>query len=332
MEPDYSPPPPAYSEEDFDRKVGQATELSLLTPPATANGDGWQHYHSPAFTNQSSTSKSNAPLSNRATNRPLPNVVPLRIEKKTYPYNIPDGSHPADSRPRPSGYDVGEAYPSNPASPSSGHFGSQLELGTSQVEAGHHVGNLSVGLISTRGGGSHDDFDPYRNYPNTAHSQNQSNTHRPHQPHIQQSFQPSRSSVASAPRIDFNPAIAYGKETTAGRHAPRRLPIPYNGSDSFSDTPPDPSAFYHSAVSAQLKPVKTHRLGQNSQSYRQSQQPLQNNGEQYMASRYPYRPTPDYASSISSISRSDSDRMSVYSTDSSATRETAYSSHSGHWY
>ncbi|KAH9482651.1 hypothetical protein JR316_0004751 [Psilocybe cubensis] len=109
MDSDYVPPPPAYSEQEFDRKISQATTLSLATPVPNVDADGWQRYdpyvfqNTPTLTSGATTSNTlngsasfspsrntvslfndkSSSQSDQSSVRCLPSVVPLRIEKKT---------------------------------------------------------------------------------------------------------------------------------------------------------------------------------------------------------------------------------------------------------
>ena len=104
-------PPPAYSEQEFDQKISQATALSLNVSQAslTLDPDGWPQYDPAAFeaTEGSSTSPSTAERSSsgktddymqHGRTGDLPSVVPLRIEKKNQPKSLP--KPPAISQPK----------------------------------------------------------------------------------------------------------------------------------------------------------------------------------------------------------------------------------------
>lgn len=105
MDPDDILPPPAYSEQEFDQKISQATTLSLNTPQSyltNVDPDGWPEYDPAAFeTTTASEGSSSSPTHvERSSPFPmgtslgkkdymqsgiindLPSVVPLRIEKK----------------------------------------------------------------------------------------------------------------------------------------------------------------------------------------------------------------------------------------------------------
>ncbi|KAF8974537.1 hypothetical protein BDZ97DRAFT_32376 [Flammula alnicola] len=41
---DYLPPPPAYSEQEFDRKISLAADISIRTRPPPVDEDGWERY------------------------------------------------------------------------------------------------------------------------------------------------------------------------------------------------------------------------------------------------------------------------------------------------
>ncbi|PPQ77755.1 hypothetical protein CVT25_011190 [Psilocybe cyanescens] len=114
MDSDYVPPPPSYTEQEFDQKVSQATTLSILTPAPNVDEDGWERYDPTAFERApalpsgsvrsntvnspasfSSSSKGNGlPLNHQSSSqddkpnsiRRLPSIVPLRIEKKSQPH------------------------------------------------------------------------------------------------------------------------------------------------------------------------------------------------------------------------------------------------------
>ena len=108
MDPDYIPPP-AYSEQEFDQKISQATTLSLRVSQAslTIDPDGFPQYDPAAFeaTEGPSTSPSTADRSSpflketssgkmddymqHGRTGDLPSVVPLRIEKKNQPKSLP---------------------------------------------------------------------------------------------------------------------------------------------------------------------------------------------------------------------------------------------------
>ena len=108
MDPDYIPPPPAYSEQEFDQKISQAIALSLHTSQASStstNLDGWSQYDL-ASTEGSSPSPTSAGRSSpcpietfsgrKDDYKPpdriggLPSVVPLRIEKKNHSKSLPN--------------------------------------------------------------------------------------------------------------------------------------------------------------------------------------------------------------------------------------------------
>jgi hypothetical protein len=106
-------PPPAYSvnEQEFDKKISQATTLSLNASQAslTIDPDGWPQYDPAAFeaTEGSSTSPSTVERSSSGKMHDykqhgktgnLPSVVPLRIEKKKRPKSLP--KPPAISQPK----------------------------------------------------------------------------------------------------------------------------------------------------------------------------------------------------------------------------------------
>jgi hypothetical protein len=114
MDPDYLPPPPAYSEQEYDQKISRATTLSLHNSQASSisiDSDGWPEYDPAAFeaTEGSSTSPTTAEHSSFETSSgkkddykhgrigDLPSVVPpLRIEKKKQSKLLPkppDMSH-----------------------------------------------------------------------------------------------------------------------------------------------------------------------------------------------------------------------------------------------
>ena len=114
MDPDFIPPP-AYSEQQFDQKISQATTLSLHVSQAslTIDSDGFPPYDPAAFedTEGPSTSPSTAERSSPFSSSgkrddymqhgrtgDLPSVVPLRIEKKNQPKSLP--KPPAISQPR----------------------------------------------------------------------------------------------------------------------------------------------------------------------------------------------------------------------------------------
>ena len=91
--PDYISPPPAYSEQEFDQKISQATLLSLHTSSTNIGPDGWPLYDPAAFqdpitsespsTSSPTTERSSAsPMETSSANLQVPSVVPLRIEKK----------------------------------------------------------------------------------------------------------------------------------------------------------------------------------------------------------------------------------------------------------
>jgi hypothetical protein len=103
-EPDYleAPPPPAYSEQEFDQKVSLATAVSVLTP--VVDEEGWEQYDPRAFedhaanptpigvmgqTATSSSSVHDFPSkgnhSDKSDLTTLPSIAPLRIEKKLQP-------------------------------------------------------------------------------------------------------------------------------------------------------------------------------------------------------------------------------------------------------
>lgn len=114
MDQDSFPPPPAYSEQEFDQKISEATDLS--TRPV--DEDGWEVYDSTSFENTSSVSTISASADNShpptlsyngtgsssgnqsisfeiqptkywRKDKPdphnLPSTTPLRIEKKSQP-------------------------------------------------------------------------------------------------------------------------------------------------------------------------------------------------------------------------------------------------------
>ena len=107
MDPDYLPPPPAYSEQELDQKISQATTLSLHNSQASSisiDSDGWPEYDPAAFeaTEGSSTSPTTAEHSSFETSSgkkddykhgrigDLSSVVPpLRIEKRNQSKSLP---------------------------------------------------------------------------------------------------------------------------------------------------------------------------------------------------------------------------------------------------
>ena len=108
---DPNTPPPAYSEQEFDQKISQATVLSLNDSQASlaVDPEGWQQYDPADFgvTESTSTSPSTAerPSSGKVDDYmqygktgDLSSVVPLRIEKKNQPKSLP--KPPAISQPR----------------------------------------------------------------------------------------------------------------------------------------------------------------------------------------------------------------------------------------
>lgn len=123
MDPNDLLPPPAYSEQEFDQKVSQATTLSINTaPPASSiniDSDGWPQYDPVAFATPTSEGSSTSPTTvERSSALPmeislgnskkdnymqhnviddLPAVVPLRIEKKNLQRSL--AMPPAISQP-----------------------------------------------------------------------------------------------------------------------------------------------------------------------------------------------------------------------------------------
>jgi hypothetical protein len=115
---DMDNPPPAYSEQELDQKISQATTLSLhdsQVPLTRIGPDGWPEYDPAAFeaTEGTSTSPSTAERSSpfpiktsgkmddykqHGRTGDLPSVIPLRIEKKNHPKSLP--KPPTISQPR----------------------------------------------------------------------------------------------------------------------------------------------------------------------------------------------------------------------------------------
>ena len=125
-------PPPAYSEQEFDQKISQATTLSLNVSQAslTIDPDGWPQYDPAAFeaTEGSSTSPSTAERSSsnkmddymqHGRTGDLPSVVPLRIEKKNQPKSLPNP--PAISQPKNESSSLTFGENSMPTSETSNH-------------------------------------------------------------------------------------------------------------------------------------------------------------------------------------------------------------------
>jgi hypothetical protein len=119
MDQDSSPPPPAYSEQEFDQKISLVRDLSTRTRSPPVDEDGWEVYDPTSFENTSSVSAKSASADNSypptippydgtgssSANRSipfekqpttywrtdkfdphnLPSTTPLRIEKKSQP-------------------------------------------------------------------------------------------------------------------------------------------------------------------------------------------------------------------------------------------------------
>lgn len=114
------PPPPAYefSQQEFDQKINRAIETSRSEPPPPVQEEEWEVWDDAAFDaaiarlnlNDSSSSNSSssaaaaalaesAPSSSSSSSAPKPNVVPLRIVKKSAHPSVPK------AKERPSWYD-----------------------------------------------------------------------------------------------------------------------------------------------------------------------------------------------------------------------------------
>ncbi|KDR83714.1 hypothetical protein GALMADRAFT_236054 [Galerina marginata CBS 339.88] len=148
MDADYLPPPPAYSEQEFDQKISRATDISIVTSFPRIDQDGWELYDPAAFDNVSTvpsnpmlnsvknpssiSSSSNyldtspdrhpmtQPGNDKSSLDKLPTIVPLRIEKKSQPkydrlYNSEAG--PSSPLPQPaydeSSYEASSRSPVN---------------------------------------------------------------------------------------------------------------------------------------------------------------------------------------------------------------------------
>lgn len=99
-------PPPAYSEQEFDQKISQATTLSLNLSQASlaVDSDGWPEYDPAAFEAAEGSSSSPSTAERSSSSKmddykqhgktddqvDLPSVVPLRIDKKNHPKTLPD--------------------------------------------------------------------------------------------------------------------------------------------------------------------------------------------------------------------------------------------------
>ncbi|KAF8655293.1 hypothetical protein AX16_003192 [Volvariella volvacea WC 439] len=127
-----SPPPPAYSEQEFDRKVSTALQVSLATPQPPATGEVWEEWDEEAYQlaasrlAQINASTANASSSNRNSFGPRQprGVEPLRIAKRA-----PMASPPPSSKPRPSWYaEAGLDSSASQAGPSSAVQGTQSRV------------------------------------------------------------------------------------------------------------------------------------------------------------------------------------------------------------
>ncbi|KAF8812466.1 hypothetical protein BYT27DRAFT_6422072 [Phlegmacium glaucopus] len=136
MDPDCLLPPPAYSEQEFDQKITQATALSLqASRVSNTDPDGWPQYDPASFeasfpSEGSSTSPTtdNNHYMQRDIINDLPSVVPLRIEKKSQQRKNLD-KPPAIYQPRneSSSLTIGEnPAPVYPGTPDRDHFRSRI--------------------------------------------------------------------------------------------------------------------------------------------------------------------------------------------------------------
>ena len=120
-DPDCLPPPPAYSEQEFDQKIAQATDLSLIASNSI-DPHGWERYDPAAFgappaspnvVNLPSSTPSKAGFFDHHhvqtghgnSTSVLPTIVPLRIEKKSQlgrePYYNSAADRPGNMSPLP---------------------------------------------------------------------------------------------------------------------------------------------------------------------------------------------------------------------------------------
>lgn len=124
QEEDLPPPPPAYSEMEFDRKVSTALEVSLSTPQPTAHGQAeeWEQWDEAAFqaASQRASGKRDSEYSSGSgqvhgsSSRAWPHrppegeahgarsdnaVKPLQIHKKTPSSSSSNGMHSTKERP-----------------------------------------------------------------------------------------------------------------------------------------------------------------------------------------------------------------------------------------
>jgi len=255
MDSDYSPPPPAYSEEEFDRKTVQATELSLLAPSPAVDEDGRERYDPHTFTD--SLGKTYGVQYSKITpNSPLPRVLPLRIEKKlNSDYNSAHSDSIFSGSKHTPTFSSGGRYATTSSTPISDSFDSQYSSNPSTVDgrtAGIHSSKPTV--LALRDGTDDYSYDPYREYPRTpqppqssrqslpitprSQSDTLSATRYSHPPDISQSRLP----TSTVPRIDFNPAVAYGR--TASTPSVRKLPTPNPANQHNLNASHDPNAFY----------------------------------------------------------------------------------------
>ena len=212
MDPDYIPPPPAYSEQEFDQKISQATTLSLHTSQANIDADGWPQYDPAAFEAISASEGSSTSPTTLSSSVPmetslgrkgdyvqhgdLPSIVPLRIEKKSQKKSL--AKPPAISQPRNenSCLTIGE----NPSP-------TLLCSGTSSLPA--------RSLVSNHDSHYQQHVDPRNVSPSQSPRHSLPVQSRPRfvpQERPMSSY-PSPDNLQSSyvPHLDFNPSIAYGR-------------------------------------------------------------------------------------------------------------------------
>ncbi|KAJ8472382.1 hypothetical protein ONZ45_g16671 [Pleurotus djamor] len=136
------PPPPAYSEQEFDRKISTALEVSLTVsqPPQPTLDDEWEEWDESLFQQRASQTLGPAASGSAPRELPTPNstgrsVAPLRVHKKN---NSNPSNNPA-AKPKPSWYNesgLGDGSSSSGSNTSVGAGSSTKQRPSWYVEAG----------------------------------------------------------------------------------------------------------------------------------------------------------------------------------------------------
>ncbi|KAF8165320.1 hypothetical protein B0H34DRAFT_233327 [Crassisporium funariophilum] len=238
MDPEYLSPPPAYSEQEFDQKISRATDLSLRAvqpQPLEFDQDGWPRYDPTVFEaiptapfNSSFSSTGNT--DHRPSTISVDNVTGSSAGKKDTPQ---DHQH---------------------------HDKSTLDRLPSIVPLRIEKKSQSTKLqasIQIPPPSSLSIIDPYYHSTSQLPSPRQSLPAPPRPLPVLQERPVTTYSPGSTqyqpfvPRMDFNPAVAYGKSAPAPT-APVHFPPQPQG---FSNIQYNPHSFYNSSVSAQLIPI-----------------------------------------------------------------------------